>query len=496
LNSATKYYWPNFWYHKIKVNVIPYDTKNRRPILNSFKEYRKKRIPLELFNQWLEKGLFAYGMAIIPGKIYSHDPNQVLFLVVLDFDKKEGFDEFCKYKSNNMTLELWAKRTILEQHPDNLDRAHMYFLSPIPFPNKGADTKIGIEVKSRAEHGIIFATNSPHEDGSRYQIQGTKDPWILSNTQAIEMIQHINGICYKYGLEYVEKKVLLDAEIKKMIKNLRIPKNINIKLTEGERHNNLISIANSILFRHYRKDESGDSNANELKSFFESLSEKLCEPELIPQDESDSIWNSCLEFVKSNKKFDNDNPNRLSFLEKNKTSSDLIEQATELILENNYFITLEETKEILYYESGVYVPGGEIIIEKEAEKMFGFDLGNKHLSEIKGHIIRKTYYKRDELDIDLNIINLQNGLYNWREHKLYPHTPDYLSVNQKPIIYDPKVRPKYFGNFLKDVLYPVVIRTAIEAIAYTFLRDTPFEHFFKLFGYGMNGKSVYTGIIT
>lgn len=250
--------WPSFWYHIRKVNVVPFDTKNRRPIISSYKKYQNTRIPVELFNQWLEKGLFNYGMAIFPGKIYSDNPDQVLYLIVLDFDKKEGFEEFCKFKSNNMTRDLWAERTILEQHSDNLDKAHMYFLSPIPFPNKGPDTIIGIEVKSLGKHGIIFCTNSPHKDGYRYEIQGTREPYILSKTQAIEMIQHVNTICAKYGLAYVDKKILLDPEIKRTIKKLQVPNNLNIRLLEGERHNTLILIANSILFRHYKEvRESG-----------------------------------------------------------------------------------------------------------------------------------------------------------------------------------------------------------------------------------------------
>ena len=54
-------------------------------------------------------------------------------------------------------------------------------------------------------------------------------------------------------------------------------------------------------------------------------------------------------------------------------------------------MTIEESKEMLYYRDGVYVPGGEILVEKEAENMYRYDLANKHLSEIKGHIMRSTY---------------------------------------------------------------------------------------------------------
>jgi hypothetical protein len=250
--------WPNFWYHDMKVNVFPYDTKNRIPVIKSYKLYQNSRIPFETFNQWIESGLFERGMAIFPGRIYSGNSNEVLYLVVLDFDRKQGFEEFCKFGTMNMTRELWAERTILEQHSDNLDKAHMYFLSPIPFPNKGPDTILGIEVKSLGEHGIVFSTNSLHKDGCRYEIQGTKEPHVLSKTQAIEMIQHINGICVKSGLEYVNKKIMLNPEIKRIIKNLQVPSNPIIKLQEGERHNTLISIANSILFRHYKKDDESE----------------------------------------------------------------------------------------------------------------------------------------------------------------------------------------------------------------------------------------------
>jgi putative DNA primase/helicase len=57
-------------------------------------------------------------------------------------------------------------------------------------------------------------------------------------------------------------------------------------------------------------------------------------------------------------------------------------------------------------------------------------------------------------------------------------------------------KPKLFGKFLSQVLYHSEIRTAIEAAVYTFWRDCPFEHYFKLHGQGANGKSVFTGLLT
>jgi phage/plasmid-associated DNA primase len=150
----------------------------------------------------------------------------------------------------------------------------------------------------------------------------------------------------------------------------------------------------------------------------------------------------------------------------------LIEEGTQLVLSKYRFLTIEESKDILYYddEKGVYVYGGEILIEKELEETFGFKLRTSDITEIKNHIMRQTYTKRESFDSNLDIVNFTNGLYNIRTDKVVSHTPEYYSLNQKPFPYNPKARPKYFIKFLKEVLWTEDITTAIDIIAYTFLR--------------------------
>lgn len=175
---------------------------------------------------------------------------------------------------------------------------------------------------------------------------------------------------------------------------------------------------------------------------------------------------------------------------------DVVESAVEHLSSKIHFLTIEESGEILYYSDGVYIKGGETLIESLTEERFEYELSNGTVNEIIGHIKRKTYKKRQELDKDINIINLKNGLYDINKNELKPHSPHYYSINQKNIFYDPTLKPKLFGKFLSQVLYPNDTRTAIEVMAYTFLRDYPLEHFFKLHGYGANGKSVFTGLLT
>jgi putative DNA primase/helicase len=182
--------------------------------------------------------------------------------------------------------------------------------------------------------------------------------------------------------------------------------------------------------------------------------------------------------------------------EEEEEEKSIVEEASQAILTEHNLLTIEESKEIWYYRDGVYVPGGEILIEKEAERMYHYQLRNRHLSEIKGHIMRSTYHSREEIDCDLNIINLKDGLYNIQTGEFNLHSPDYLSISQLPVSYNPMTKPKLFGKFLSEVLYPAEIRTAVELMAYTLYRDNPFELITILFGYGANGKSVFTGLLT
>lgn len=235
-------------------------------------------------------------------------------------------------------------------------------------------------------------------------------------------------------------------------------------------------------------------NMDDLESFYEEIDDKRSTSEIPLHTEIDSTRTCSLELIKKNKDLTSIRDAKEIGIKLN--ADNLIEHTTEKLLENNHFLTFEESREIYYYKNGVYTYGGDIFIEKEVERICGYKVSNKHITEIKGHIARRTYHKRDELDANLNIINLQNGLYAIDKNELLPHSPNYLSINQKPIMYDPKAKALMFGKFLKDVLYSSEIRTAVEAMAYTFYRDCPFEHFFKLFGYGSNGKSVFTGLLS
>ncbi len=175
--------------------------------------------------------------------------------------------------------------------------------------------------------------------------------------------------------------------------------------------------------------------------------------------------------------------------DKDNKEKDIIHQATESILSLYNFATLEESCDMLYYEKGRYVGSGEVLIQKLCEEEFGFNLSIAKRAEIREHIKNRTYRKLSEFDRDINVINMKNGLYDIKLNKLMPHTPEYLSMNQIPVLCDPLARPRLFGKFLSEILHPAEIRALVELMAYTFYRDNPFEIITILYGDGSNGKS-------
>ena len=103
--------------------------------------------------------------------------------------------------------------------------------------------------------------------------------------------------------------------------------------------------------------------------------------------------------------------------------------------------------------------------------------------------MRKTYVKIEEFDSNLDIINLKNGLYNWRTDEFFATYSRLLFLKSETnIAYNPKARPKLFIKFLKEVLYLQDIRTAVEIIAYSFIRKNLFEYYFILIGRGCKWK--------
>jgi hypothetical protein len=204
----------------------------------------------------------------------------------------------CFRNGKSTTLQEMSQKFIVEQHKDNSQKAHVYFYSTIPFPKKDADSVLGLEVKDIGEHGIANCTASIHKNGQPWEIVGVKEPVTLTEEQAKEFIEHIDQICKKYNLEYLEKhyRNLLDSDA---------------KIYQGQRHDSMISIANSLLFRYGCNDDSSTTAAaddnmdprleQELKNRFVNINDKRCVPPLAAS-EINQIWKDAVAYYTRTKR--------------------------------------------------------------------------------------------------------------------------------------------------------------------------------------------------
>jgi putative DNA primase/helicase len=143
------------------------------------------------------------------------------------------------------------------------------------------------------------------------------------------------------------------------------------------------------------------------------------------------------------------------------------------------------------YKNGVYHRDrgsilGQIIINKLDVKF-----RKNRLLETLTYMQNKRWMNIKQIEPNKDIINLQNGLLEWKTGVLHPHTPEFISVVQLPIKYDPKATCPKIDKFLSEILPSDTLQTVYEWFGYCLIPSTEYEKTLFLTGSGANGKSVY-----
>jgi P4 family phage/plasmid primase-like protien len=463
-----------------------------------------------------------HNVATTFGKTHrKDDQNNDLYLNQLDIDSDEVFTRLaniCINGKDYFFVDEMCQKTYVTKTKKKWGR-HIFWLSHKHYPSVGTkDCKLGFEFELKTDNSLGLGTLPPstHRDNPNFHYQcigkntisiqdGLYDGILkvladYLKTKNERQHQTSDSNTYHDNNNNNNKITLTDTDTEEIVFQIK-----NFYQRQS-RHNIVFGLSgylykNDILLESAEKiiislcqatnDEEKSSRITVLHNTYsngQSGNKTIGYAQLLTVLTRISDANTATQIL--------DNISQVLKKYKGTTTNNVIEEATENIKNKYRFLAVEESKEILYYRDGVYIPGGDVLIEKEAEQLYGYKLSNKHLIEIKGHIMRMTYHKQADIDADNNIVNLKNGLYNIQTGEFKDHSPDYLSVNQKPIIYNPNAKPNLFEMYLKQVLYDAEIRTAVELMAYTFCRDNKYEIITILFGYGANGKSVFTGLLT
>ena len=291
--------WADLWRYGIGVNVIPADTRNKRPKVD-WKQYQNARILEQQHEKWKQQNDFDGGMAIIPGKLWHNTAKKDLFLICVDLDNEKAINEFCTRDGVKTPLLELSQHVIIEQHKDEPNKAHVIFYGTHAFPKKSSDMAVlseklrldetpSVEVKGAGEHGILFVSPSPHKNGFNYQVIGTTEPEVADQFEL-----HIQTICKKFGIQYPKgDATCLNAPgntpdlipIQNLFKD-------NTRILEGHnRHEALLRIMESLL-----KRNQNILGKNKIKELAHVWNLDHCIPPL-NQEEEEKQWNDAEQFV-------------------------------------------------------------------------------------------------------------------------------------------------------------------------------------------------------
>lgn len=155
---------------------------------------------------------------------------------------------------------------------------------------------------------------------------------------------------------------------------------------------------------------------------------------------------------------------------------------------NFLFKTPDDIEELYVYEDGIYRPG-ETRVRAEVEELLGDSTNTHFVSEVIGHLVRRSYCKRAEFNVFDGRITVENGLLDLFTMKLGLYDPDRIFTFKIRANYDVNKDCPRFKKFLKEILPEEDDRKLIQEYAgYCLYPGMPFHKILFLYGTGRNGK--------
>jgi P4 family phage/plasmid primase-like protien len=147
-------------------------------------------------------------------------------------------------------------------------------------------------------------------------------------------------------------------------------------------------------------------------------------------------------------------------------------------------------KIIYRHHDGLWTPDGEAEINRRTERLLGERFRPSHAQNVLSVVSNREQLISDE-NQDTRFINLPNGLLDWKERKLYPHSSAVMSTVRIPIKWDPNAKCPNIDKFIKEVFPRDARRLAYQVLGYMLFNGNPLHKAILLYGSGRNGKGTY-----
>ena len=134
-----------------------------------------------------------------------------------------------------------------------------------------------------------------------------------------------------------------------------------------------------------------------------------------------------------------------------------------------------------------------LIVQKSHKKATPYQIG-----PFKKAILSQCFDTHEMPKPPEGLINLKNGVFNIKEKKLMPHSPEYFFKYVTSVAYNPAATAPRWLKFLDEVFLsdPGLARLAQQIFGYCLIGGKPFLHkAFWLSGEGRNGKSTFQEVL-
>ena len=476
--------------------------------LQELKFYHYNRPSKEVIDAWLAKDLYE-NIALLLGEAHGN-------LLCFDFDNPVAFEEL-KLSPEELVKEgTWVTET-----PNEKGRYHI-FVENTSDEALTRETSHSVELRSN-EHYVLFYP-SIHPNGKQYNLLNTHKASLLTRTKQLDA-----------PTLWEKWKVVLDAaftdeeevesHIKKKKEFDRSPDCIRnaweLGSPIGERQFTIIGLSNWMRENSFPREMATDVITNWFKTKCNRRGKPIAEVrDAIIAGYDDKYSYGC-RYWRLNTSF-------CPFKEKTdcnwyqpdiKTKHELMAQhnaievsskgvsricapnlAKLIIEEHNYnFLTIIDTtsdsEQIYFYEDGYYKPRGKNKIRQLVNYYLDDQSSEFYKREIIGYIRDSKHIERSDLEPDINLLNLKNGIYNLKTGELSEHSSKYYFINQIPINYNSDAKCPKTKNFFKDVLYESHIDVMQEIFGFSLYRDYFLHVAFLFVGGGRNGKGVTVNLL-
>ena len=453
-------------YHSLGWSVIPLK-RNKRPYLESWKEFQLRLSTEQEIKDWWEKWPDA-NIGIVTGAVSG--------IIVLDVDSEKAA-EYIKEKGMPPTPRCKTGKG-----------THYYMKHPGGHvPNK-VNSEINLDV--RGDGGYVVAPPSLHENGKLYEWEKYLNPWdadVLPTqpwmmdyvTESVEMNkQHKNPPGWSLeALEGVDEGSRNDTCAKLAGYLIRMEASdseaIESLLTWNQK--NLPPLEEPEVIRTYQSIKATHQRNHGLGSAPCSVSKLNSDGHQATRgSEISTKSNEGLRETKGGKRF-----NALKYSKRISEINDLIFKPDDGLYE-------------YLHDKGYWKRIHENYIEGLALEMINGEATSFRIADVRKLVERSNLIPRDrDFDDQTEFINLRNGMFSTKTRELVSHDKDFYSTIQLNVTYDPEAKCLKWEQFLLEIFDEDVelFDLVQEFIGYSLIPDTRFEKALLLLGEGANGKS-------